>query len=261
MSIFSAIGDVFKRQTLLGESKVGAVTRLIETAIVHPIGFVTNTQKAYDVTAKESLTQKVIGAGSNALLVTAPLVGAVKTAVVKTVSSVIAKAPVKSAVVGLISTGVAVSSPTAIKTAVKTISSAPESLVGTGEFIGGVIEGTKSIADIENKDVKNIALGLGLGAVATGVILAYGYLKDKKADKVLDTGKSILPGSKEVDTGTPKEAPTMETTSINPTKKRRRHPTIKDKPSMRQSLRVNIFNSNNSIKQTKTYLNNLPLYN
>lgn len=254
-------------------STISKVANVALTTIVHPIGFVTNVEKAYKQTEKESVAQLVVGGASNALLAVAPFTGAIKTAVVKAVTSTIAKAPIKSLAVGLIGGGALISSPTLVKTAVKTIAATPETLVGTGEKIGNVIERTSSLSDLTSKDVKNIAVAAGAGAVvAAGAAVAYDYLQDKKEEKAQllpetpananESGISVTDKSGEMY----KVMPMPETTPTTPvthevkagtsTKKKKR--TSKALPQ-NISQRVNVVVSNRSssvgIKQNKKYIN------
>jgi hypothetical protein len=115
-----------------------------------------------------------------------------------------------------------------------------------------------------------------LGGVTGGVLLYEGgkaifgnggEKTKEKEDKMVALGetpevvKTGTSGTTSSDLGVPELAPERETTSIMPSKKRRRHPTIKEKPSMVQSLRVNILNRNSANRITKTYLNRELVYN
>ena len=259
MSLFSSIKSILQEKPFV--SKVDKITNLALTAITHPVGFITNTQKAYEVTSKESTTQLVVGGASNALLVTAPFSGAVKTAVTKTIASTIAKAPIKSAAVGLIGGGALISSPTIAKTAVNVVSSAPESLVGTGETIGKIVEsGGNILTDLSSKDVKNIGTALGAGVLLGGAgALAYDYFNNKKSeDKAIDTNTVVTP-TKETDTtslGTPSVAPLRETQTITSSgSRKRRKGSKKQAPTIRINNAIAISNTTNGIKvQNKRYL-------
>jgi len=256
MSLFSSIKTILQEKPF--ESKVAKVANLALTAIVHPVGFVKDTTKAYETTKKESTAQLVVGGASNALLVTAPFSGAVKTAVTKTVASTIAKAPIKSAAVGLVGGGALISSPTIAKSAVSVVSSAPESLVGTGETIGKIVEtGGNILTDLSGKDVKNITTALGGGLlVGAGATYLYDKLKEDKDDKVLDTSTIVTPvKSGETSTvGTPTVAPTRETQIIT-SSTRRRKSKKKESPTIRINNAIAINNTTNGIKLTnKRYL-------
>lgn len=251
-------------------STISKAANVALTAIVHPIGFVTNVEKAYKQTAKESTAQLVVGGATNTLAVLAPFSGAVRGAVTKAVTTTIAKAPLKSAAVGLIGGGALISSPTLVKTAAKTIAAAPETLVGTGEKIGKVVEGTANLSDISPKDVKNIAVAVGAGAViATGAALAYDYVKDKQETKVAEVeNKTSIPQSSvkpitvtdlsQVQTPMTPITPQTNVTSSTGTPKTSKRRARRAKPqSINQSVRVNVINTSKSvgISQTKKYLN------
>lgn len=274
MGLLSGIKNIFKSSYEYGASDISTsiskAANLALTAIVHPVGFITNVEKAYKQTEKESVGQLVVGGASNALLAVAPFTGAIKTAAVKAVTSTIAKAPLKSAAVGLIGGGALLSSPTLAKTAVKTIAAAPETLVGTGEKIGKVVEGTANLSDLTSKDIKNIAVAAGAGAVlATGAAVAYNYIKDKKEDKVIEVeNKTSIPQSSvqpitvtdlsQAQTPTTPITPqTSQVSSGTSPKKRRKGVRKAAMPSVNQSVRVNVINSSKSvgISHTKKYLN------
>lgn len=276
MALFGAIKNILQGNQF--ESTLSKVTRIVETAIVHPIGFLTDTEKAYKTTEKESLAQKVVGGASNALLVVAPFTGAVKTAVTKTVASTILKAPVKSAVVGLVGGGALISSPTIRTEVVKTISGAPENLIGAGETVGGIVEGVVNPADVSEPEWYSIARGLGLGAgiavlLAGGVYLGYKLYNNKlkkveetakekveETAKIIDTGNVAIPENKQTPTnlGIPSVAPTMETQSISSTKKRYKRTKTKETPQVRQTVNLMINNSTKSVGITnKRYIKGL----
>jgi len=282
MSLFSAIGNILKGNQY--ESTLSKVTRIAETALVHPIGFLTNTEKAYAVTAKESLGQKVVGGATNALLVVAPFTGAVKTAVTQTIAKTIISSPVKTAVVSLVGAGALISSPTVRNYAINAISGAPENLLGAGEMAGGIVEGTINPQDVSEPEWYSIARGLGLGAGITLLLagLAYGGYKlyggklkkveetvvDKvteEKEKIIDTGNTAIPDTpkttQESNLGIPTTATTMPTQSISSTRRKRTNKRTKETPQMRQTLNLMINNSSKSTGiANKRYLNN-ELYN
>lgn len=256
MSLISSIKNILTSKPYV--STVDKVTNLALTAITHPVGFITNTEKAYDITSKQSTAQLVVGGASNALLVTAPFSGAVKTAVTKTVASTIAKAPIKSAAIGLVGGGALISSPTIAKSAVSVVSSAPESLVGTGETIGKIVEtGGNILTDLSNKDVKNITTALGGGLlVGAGATYLYDKLKENKEDKTLDTSTIVTPvkTGETSSVGTPTVAPQRETQTIT-TGKRYKRSKKKEKPSIRINNAIAINNTTNGLKiQNKRYI-------
>lgn len=266
MGLLSAVKDIFSTKKY--ESPVAKAANLALTAIAHPVGFITNTKKAYEQTAKESVGQLLVGGVSNALLAVAPFTGAVKTAATKTLAATIAKAPVKSAAVGLIAAGAAVSSPTVVKTAASAVAAAPETLFKTGETIGGVIEGTKNFSDLTTKDVKNLAVAAGAGVVlATTAAVVYDYAKDKIEAKEIKS-ENINPAQQakgitvtDLSTIQTPSTPTMpQTAPISKTsgaKKRRKGVKKTNLPSINQNVRVNVINSSKSvgISHSKKYLN------
>jgi hypothetical protein len=151
-----------------------------------------------------------------------------------------------------------ISSPTIAKSAVSVVSSAPESLVGTGETIGKIVEtGGNILTDLSGKDVKNITTALGGGLlVGAGATYLYDKLKEDKDDKVLDTSTIVTPvKSGETSTvGTPTVAPTRETQIIT-SSTRRRKSKKKESPTIRINNAIAINNTTNGIKLTnKRYL-------
>jgi hypothetical protein len=267
MGLFSAIAQKFKQEKILSTSTAGAVvstaTKVLESALVHPIGTLFNTKKAIEKTASETTGQKVVGAVSNTLLVVAPLSNLGKTAGAKIIEK-IAEKPIASATAGVIGAGVLTSSPTATKTLVNVTSSAPENLFKTGETIGGVIEGGKTIKDITSKDVKNVLIGAGAGAVVAGAgALAYDIYKSKK-DEAISTNnlnpndrRTILPIDKPVDYSsipTSENKPvTPQTTTISTSKRRRKASRINKFSAVNQNVRVIVQQKNTGVSMRKIY--------
>lgn len=89
------------------ESKIKKVTNLALTALTKPIGFITNTQKAYEKTSKQGATSLAIQGGLNAAAVVAPFSSAARSAATTAAKSV-AKTIVQSAVKNPIPTTAAV---------------------------------------------------------------------------------------------------------------------------------------------------------
>lgn len=258
MGLFNAIGNIFNTKQY--ENPVAKVVNLGLTALVHPIGFLTNTEKAYEKTAKESTGQLVIGGASNALLAVAPFTGAIRGGITKAISSAFIKAPIKSTAIGLIGAGALVSSPKIAKKAVDVVAGAPENLFKTGEVVGGIVEkGGNILTDLEGKDVRNIATALGAGAIiGTGAVVAYDYLKDKNAEKGVFVGESEVisnANAPPTDLGTPTIAPERPTTNLTTTRKRYRRSKTKESPNINQ--RVNVLINNRSVgsqTQNRRYL-------
>lgn len=273
MGLIAGLKNIFKNTLEYGANDVGSVISKVAniglTAIAHPVGFVTNTEKAYKTTEKESVGQLLVGGVSNTLMAVAPFTGAIKAGVVKAVTSAVVKAPIKTAAVALVGGGALVSSPTLAKKAVNVVASAPESLFKTGETVGKIVEsGGNILTDLSNKDVKNIALATGAGAVlATGAVLAYDYVKDKVTEtKAIQPAQDVvnqpnLITVKDLSAQTPDTPQTPATqpmSSVQTGSKTGKRRARKAKPqNISQIVRVNVINSSRSvgISQTKKYLN------
>lgn len=278
MGLFSAIGNIFKTDKYV--STTAKVANLALTAIVHPIGFIKDTQKAYDKTMGESTAQLVVGGASNTALVLVPFSAGVRTAVGKSVATVFTKSPLLATGSTLIGAGALITSPTIRNLAVDTVSSFPEKAIGLGEKVGEVVEDVKSPSDITEPEWYALARSLGLGAgiailLGGGIYLGYRYYKGKlekvkteepeapDKEKVMDTGSANIPDTpKSQDTGIPTIAPERELTSISSKKRKRR--VIEKKPTqirINNAIAINNVQRNSANRITKNYLKSELLYN
>ena len=164
---------------------------VLPTILAHPIASIKNYEKASEITKKESPLQTAIGTGVNVLTALAPLSGSIRKGVGSAIAKVVTKKPIASATAGLITLGVATTSPTAVKKSIDVVSGLPENLVATGELVGGVIEGSKKLSDISGQDVKNVLIGAGVGGAGALLVKeTYDYFKDKpknSEDKTMNT--------------------------------------------------------------------------
>lgn len=130
----------------------------------------------------------------------------------------------------------------------------------TGEKIAGVIEGDVGVGDVSEPEWYATARALGLGAgisllAAGGVYLGYKYYKGRLEKATAETPSGI-PSEPVIVPQSSALSPVMqETTTISTGKKRYRRPKTKEKPSVKQSVRILINNASKStgISSRKIY--------
>lgn len=171
---------------------------------------------------------------------------------------------------------------------IDTINAGTSALGSSAQFGSDVAEFSKNPTFTGATEiVKNHPLAVVSGIIASGYLggkalsflnTAYNsYLTSKdirQNDKTMDTttktptSPALIPSnvntspnpSKPLDTNTPITAPLRETTDIYAVKKRRSRSRIKQNVGVRQSVRVNVINSNRT-STSKNYLNKHLLYN
>lgn len=263
-SLITGIKNIFTDTIEYGKSDIsGSITKVANlglSLLAHPIGTLRDVEKTYKLTEKESALQLAVGGATNALTVLTPLSGAVKKTVGGAIASAFTKTPIKAGTTALIGAGALTTSPTLVKKGVDIIAGAPEGLVKTGETVGNIVEGTSSLLDLSSKDIKNLAVGVGAGAVvATGAGLAYDYFKDKKAkDETSASANTLLPSddvkAQPISGQTPITPATKTVSASSPTKRKKG-----SRKSKRSAPYINIkidnrdnFNDQNIYKLPKT---------
>lgn len=276
MGLFSAVSNLFRREIALNTSTIGgivtAATRTIETALVHPVGFFTNTAQALATTAQESLAQRTIGAASNALIAVAPLAAPIRSLATTAARAAVSTAPraIATTTAGLVATGY-IASGGGLGRVVDVVSGYPEGAVRTGEVLA---TGVENLGEADwYKIARSLGLGAGISILAAG--LAYGGYKlingklqkvEEETAKLPETPNSTLPqapaqsslpaGSDNystipTDNSKPIENPT---TTIRTGKKRRRKVyTIKDFRQINQRVNVIVQQRNTGVSMRKIY--------
>lgn len=152
-----------------------------------------------------------------------------------------------------------------VEKSIETLPQKPGKIISFGESIGDVIEGKTSFTS------KDVIGGLKTAGVVGGVAAAAALLVPKVGSKLNDlkgkdaviTSNATLPGVPQESEGslvkekplntdtTPAATPELQTVSTKKTRRKRR--TAKKTPSVRQSVKVNIYNKNT--QKGKRYLN------
>lgn len=156
---------------------------------------------------------------------------------------------------GLIGYGILRDSPTSrtfVTERVKDLPKVPGKIIGVGGDIAGVIEKDKTFSYKDILKTGGKAGAVGVVAVGTAVVIP------KIIDKFKNRGETpiipIAPPSvynvepskqlvSEKPIGIGSEVITPETISVSPTRKRSKRRTTKKKPSMKQSVKINILNA------------------